>query len=160
MLKKSGQISLSPGRAVAEKSNAILICSSSTPASLESNWIEFPEQWDPIPLADRRVAGSLSSPAIDQAAISEAACLGYCPPTGSTNPAHDGFRAAVEPFPITREARQLLAEAGSQRLRRTGELTPIPPFLCRRGSLVNYLNAVGIPDQERVVEAAASMRLA
>jgi peptide/nickel transport system substrate-binding protein len=120
------------------------------------NWIEFPEQWDPkSPWADRRVRLAVQY-AIDQAAISEAACLGYCPPTGSIIPRAMEFALPVEPLPYNPEkARQLLAEAGYPQGFDAGEITPIPPFYVAGEALVNYLNAVGIRVKMRVVERAA-----
>src|SRR6266511_2435606 len=120
------------------------------------NWIEFPEQWDPkSPWADRRVRLAVQY-AIDQVAVSEAACLGYCPPTGSTIPRAMDFALPVEPVPYNPEkARQLLAEAGYPRGFDAGELTPIPPFFVAGEALVNYLNAVGIRVKMRVVERIA-----
>src|SRR4030095_11602758 len=120
------------------------------------NWIEFPEQWDPkSPWADRRVRLAVQH-AIDQAAISEAACLGYCPPTGSTIPLMMDFALPVEPVPYNPEkARQLLAEAGYPNGFDAGELTPIPPFFVAGEAFVNYLNAVGIRIKMRVLERAA-----
>jgi peptide/nickel transport system substrate-binding protein len=120
------------------------------------NWIEFPEQWDAkSPWADRRVRLAVQY-AIDQAAISEAACLGYCPPTGSIIPRAMEFALPVEPLPYNPEkARQLLAEAGHPQGFDAGEITPIPPFYVAGEALVNYLNAVGIRVKMRVVERAA-----
>jgi len=120
------------------------------------NWIEFPEQWDPkSPWADRRVRLAVQY-AIDQAAISEAACLGYCPPTGSTIPRMMDFALPVEPVPYNPEkARQLLVEAGYPNGFDAGELTPIPPFFVAGEALVNYLNAVGIRIKMRVLERIA-----
>src|SRR5882724_9296026 len=120
------------------------------------NWIEFPEQWDPKSLwADRRVRLAVQY-AIDQAAISEAACLGYCPPTGSTIPRMMDFALPVEPVPYNPEkARQLLVEAGYPNGFDAGELTPIPPFFVAGEALVNYLNAVGIRIKMRVLERIA-----
>jgi peptide/nickel transport system substrate-binding protein len=120
------------------------------------NWIEFPEQWDPkSPWADRRVRLAVQY-AIDQAAISEAACLGYCPPTGSTIPRMMDFALPVEPVPYNpAKAKQLLAEAGYPNGFDAGELTPIPPFFVAGEALVNYLNAVGIRIKMRALERAA-----
>src|SRR5882724_8231107 len=120
------------------------------------NWIEFPEQWDPkSPWADRRVRLAVQY-AIDQAAINEAACLGYCPPTGSTIPRMMDFALPVEPVPYNPEkARQLLVEAGYPNGFDAGELTPIPPFFVAGEALVNYLNAVGIRIKMRVLERIA-----
>jgi peptide/nickel transport system substrate-binding protein len=120
------------------------------------NWIEFPDQWDPkSPWADRRVRLAVHY-AIDQAAISEAACLGYCPPTGSIIPRAMEFALPVEPLPHNPEkAKQLLREAGYPQGFDAGELTPIPPFFVAGEALVNYLNAVGIRVKMRPMERAA-----
>jgi peptide/nickel transport system substrate-binding protein len=120
------------------------------------NWIEFPEQWDPkSPWADRRVRLAVQY-AIDQAAVSEAACLSYCPPTGSIIPRAMDFALPVEPVPYNPErAKQLLAEAGYPQGFDAGEFTPIPPFFVAGEALVNYLNAVGIRVKMRVTERAA-----
>jgi peptide/nickel transport system substrate-binding protein len=119
------------------------------------NWIEFPEQWDPkSPWADRRVRLAVQY-AIDQVAISEAACLGYCPPTGSTIPRMMDFALPIEPLPYDpQKALHLLAEAGYPNGFDAGELTPIPPFFVAGEALVNYLNAVGIRVKMRVLERA------
>src|SRR6058998_2188328 len=46
------------------------------------NWLEFPDQWDPkSPWADKRLRLAVIH-ALNRKAINEAACLGYCPPTG------------------------------------------------------------------------------
>ena len=45
-------------------------------------WIEFAEQWDPkSPWHDKRLRQAVNH-ALDRKAINEAACLGFCPPTG------------------------------------------------------------------------------
>src|SRR5207249_3627077 len=46
------------------------------------NWLELPDQWDPkSPWADKRLRLAVIH-ALNRKAINEAACLGYCPPTG------------------------------------------------------------------------------
>jgi peptide/nickel transport system substrate-binding protein len=120
------------------------------------NWIEFADQKDPkSPWADRRVRLAVSY-AIDQAAISEAACLSFCPPTGSIIPRAMDFALPVEPIPYNPEkAKQLLAEAGYPNGFDAGELTPIPPFFVAGEAIVNYLTAVGIRTRMRPTERAA-----
>jgi peptide/nickel transport system substrate-binding protein len=119
-------------------------------------WLEFAEQWDPkSPWHDQRVRLAANY-AIDRAAVSEAACLGYCPPTGSTIPRMMDFALPIEPPPYDpQKAKQLLAEAGYPNGFDAGELTPIPPFYVTGEALVNYLNAVGIRVKMRQMERGA-----
>ncbi len=118
-------------------------------------WIEFADQWDPkSPWHDARVRLAVNY-AVDRAAISEAACLSFCPPTGSTIPRMMDFALPVEPLPYNPEkAKQLLAEAGYPNGFDAGELTPIPPFFVAGEAIVNYLNAVGIRTKMRPMERA------
>jgi peptide/nickel transport system substrate-binding protein len=119
-------------------------------------WLEFGDQWDPkSPWHDQRVRLAANY-AIDRAAISEAACLGFCPPTGSIIPRMMDFALPVEPLPHNPEkAKQLLAEAGYPNGFDAGELTPIPPFFVAGEALVNYLNAVGLRVKMRQMERGA-----
>jgi peptide/nickel transport system substrate-binding protein len=120
------------------------------------NWLEFPEQWDPkSPWADKRMRLAAIH-ALNRKAINEAACLGYCPPTGIIIPRVMDFAMQTEP-PAYDPARskQLLAEAGYPNGLDAGELTPIPPFFTMAESVVNYLNAVGIRVKMRILERAA-----
>ena len=64
-------------------------------------WIEFADQWDPrSPWHDRRVRLAVNH-ALDRKAISDTACLGYCPtagwklhaPEGAKLPPQDPFVA-------------------------------------------------------------------
>jgi len=119
-------------------------------------WLEFADQWDPkSPWHDKRVRLAVNY-AIDRAAVSEAACLGFCPPTGSIIPRMMDFALPIEPPPYDpQKAKQLLAEAGYPNGFDAGELTPIPPFFVAGEALVNYLNAVGIRVKMRPMERAA-----
>jgi len=119
-------------------------------------WLEFADQWDPkSPWHDQRVRLAFNY-AVDRAAISEAACLGFCPPTGSIIPRPMDFAWPVEPLPYNPDkAKQLLAEAGYPNGFEAGELTPIPPFFIPAEALVNYLNAIGIRVKMRPMERAA-----
>ena len=119
-------------------------------------WLEFAEQWDPkSPWADKRLRLAVNH-ALNRKAINEAACLGYCPPTGVIVPRVMDFALQVEPPAYDpQKAKQLLAEAGYPNGIDAGELVPIPPFFTTGESVVNYLNAVGIRTRMRQVERAA-----
>ena len=90
-------------------------------------WIEFPAQWEPASVwADQRVRLAVNY-ALDRQAISEAACLGYCPLRRDHPPA-DGLCAADRtPVYDPQKARQLLAEAGYPTGFDAGEFVPVPP---------------------------------
>ncbi|MBI3325576.1 MAG: ABC transporter substrate-binding protein [Nitrospinae bacterium] len=119
-------------------------------------WIEFAEQWDPKSIwADKRVRLAVNY-ALDRQAISEAACLGYCPPAGVIVPRLMDYALQVEPMPYDpQKAKQLLAEAGYPNGIDAGELVPIPAFPDVAEAAVNYLNAVGIRVRMRSMERAA-----
>ena len=83
--------------------------------------------------------------ALDRQAISEAACLGFCPPAGVIVPRLMDYALQAEPLPYDpKKARQLLAEAGYPNGIDAGEFVPIPPFYDVAEAVVNDLNAVGI----------------
>jgi len=119
-------------------------------------WIEFPDQWDPkSPWHDRRMRLAVNY-ALDRKAISEAACVGLCPPAGVVVPRVMDFALQVDPIPYDpKKAKQLLAEAGYPNGFDAGELVPIPPFSTVAEASVNYLNAVGIKVKIRPMERAA-----
>jgi peptide/nickel transport system substrate-binding protein len=119
-------------------------------------WLDFAEQWDPkSPWHDKRVRLAANY-ALDRQAISEAACLGFCPPTAVIIPRVMDFALQTEPLPYNPEkAKQLLKEAGYPNGFDAGELVPIPPFYVTGESVVNYLNAVGIRVKMRTMERAA-----
>ena len=120
------------------------------------NWVEFADQWDPkSPWHDRRLRLAVNY-ALDRKAISEAACLGYCPPAGVVIPRVMDFALQVPPAPYDpQKARQLLAEAGYPGGIDAGDLVPIPPFFTTAEAVVNYLNAVGIRTKMKILERAA-----
>jgi peptide/nickel transport system substrate-binding protein len=120
------------------------------------NWIEFADQWDPkSPWHDQRVRLAVNY-ALDRQAISDAACVGYCPPTGVIVPRVMDYALPVEPPPYDpKKAKQLLAEAGYPNGFDAGDLVPIPPFFTAGEAVVNYLNAVGIRTRMRPMERAA-----
>lgn len=119
-------------------------------------WIEFAEQWDPQSVwADQRLRQAVNH-ALDRQTISEAACLGYCPPAGVIVPRVMDYALQVEP-PVydPQKAKQLLAEAGYPNGLDAGELVPIPAFPTVAEAVVNDLNAVGIRVRMRPMERAA-----
>src|SRR5881628_2367974 len=119
-------------------------------------WIEFAEQWDPrSPWHDRRVRLAVNH-ALDRKAISETACLGYCPAAGVIVPPIMDFALQVEP-PLynPQKAKQLLAEAGYPRGFDAGDFTPLPGFWTAGEAALNYLNTVGIRVKLRPMERAA-----
>jgi peptide/nickel transport system substrate-binding protein len=119
-------------------------------------WIEFPEQWDPkSPWHDKRLRLAVNY-ALDRRQISEAACLGFCPPAGVIVPRVMDFALQVEPMRYDpAKVKQLLAEAGYPNGFDAGEFTAIPGFPTVAESVVNYLNAVGIRVRLRQMERAA-----
>src|SRR5216117_4574681 len=119
-------------------------------------WIEFDDQWDPkSPWHDKRLRLAVNY-ALDRQAISEAACLGLCPPAGVIVPRVMDFALQVAPPPYDpKKAKQLLAEAGYPNGLDAGDFVPIPPFFATAEAAVNFLNAVGIRVKMRPVERAA-----
>src|SRR5205823_3773597 len=120
-----------------------------------SYWVYFVDQWDPTsPWHDRRVRLAANY-ALDRQAINEAACVGYCTPTGVIVPRVMDFALPVEPLPYDpAKARQLLAEAGYPHGFEAGDLVPIPPAFTVGEAVVNGLNAVGIHVRMRPMERA------
>src|SRR5213594_4696570 len=119
-------------------------------------WIEFADQLDPkSPWHDKRMRMAVNH-ALDRKAISEAACLGLCPPAGVVVPRVMDFALQVAPPPYDpQKAKQLLAEAGYPNGLDAGDFVPIPPFFATAEAAVNYLNAVGIRMKMRPMERAA-----
>jgi peptide/nickel transport system substrate-binding protein len=119
-------------------------------------WIEFADQWDPkSPWADKRLRLAVNY-ALDRKAISEAACLGYCPPAGVIVPRVMDFALQVAPPPYDpQKAKQLLAEAGYPNGIDAGDFVPIPPFFATAEASINYLNAAGVRVKIRPMERAA-----
>src|SRR5207302_1244690 len=115
-------------------------------------WIEFAEQWDAkSPWHDRRVRLAVNH-ALDRRAISETACLGYCPSIGVIVPPIMDYALKAEPSDYDpRKAKQLLAEAGYPHGFDAGDFTPLPGFSIVGEAAVNYLKAVGIRARMRVL---------
>jgi peptide/nickel transport system substrate-binding protein len=119
-------------------------------------WIEFAEQWDPkSPWHDKRLRQAVNY-ALDRKAISDAACLGFCPPAGVIVPRVMDFALQAPPHPYDpKRAKQLLAEAGYPNGIDAGEIVPTPPFFAMAEATLNYLSAVGIRAKLRPMERAA-----
>jgi peptide/nickel transport system substrate-binding protein len=121
-------------------------------------WIEFADQWDPkSPWHERRVRLAVNH-ALDRQAISDTACLGYCPTAGIIVPPVMDYALKVEPPRFDpQRAKQLLAEAGYPQGFDAGDFTPLPGsvFWTAGEAAVNYLNAVGIRAKMRAMERAA-----
>ena len=119
-------------------------------------WIEFADQWDPkSPWHDRRLRMAVNH-ALDRKAISEAACLGFCPPAGVIIPRVMDFALQVAaPAYDLAKARQLLAEAGYPKGIDAGDFVPIPGFSTVGDAALNNLNAAGIRMRMRPMERAS-----
>jgi peptide/nickel transport system substrate-binding protein len=118
-------------------------------------WIEFADQWDPkSPWHDRRLRLAVNH-GLNRTAINEAACLGFCPPTGTIVPRVLDFALQVPPPAYDpQKAKQLLSEAGFPNGIDAGDFTPIPPFAAAE-AMVNDLKGIGIRVKMRSMERAA-----
>ena len=121
-----------------------------------SQWIEFTEQWDPkSPWHDRRLRLAVNY-ALDRQAISDAGCLGFCPPAGVIVPRVMDYALQVAPTPYDpAKAKRLLAEAGYPNGIDAGEFAAIPGFPTIAEAVMNYLNAAGIGVKLKQMERAA-----
>jgi peptide/nickel transport system substrate-binding protein len=119
-------------------------------------WIEFPDQYDPkSPWHDKRLRLAVNY-ALDRSGINQAACLGFCTPTGNIVPRVMEFALPVEPPAYDpRKARQLLAEAGYPNGIDAGDFHAIPGFPTAAQAVVNDLLAVGIRVKLMQMERAA-----
>ena len=119
-------------------------------------WIEFADQWDPkSPWHDKRLRQAVNY-ALDRKAISEVACLGFCPPTTVIVPRVMDFALQTPGHPYDpQKAKQLLTEAGYPNGLDAGEFVPTPPFFAVAETAVNFLNAVGIKTRIKQLERAA-----
>ena len=118
-------------------------------------WIEFSEQWNPkSPWADIRLRQAVNL-AIDRKRISEAACLGFCPPAGVIVPRVMDYALQVEPpaFDLAK-AKRLLAEAGYPNGFDAGDFFATPGFPTLAEAVVNDLVAAGIRVRLRSTERA------
>jgi len=121
-----------------------------------SQWIEFTEQWEPkSPWHDRRLRLAANY-ALDRQAISDAGCLGFCPPAGVIVPRVMDYALQVAPTPYDpAKAKRLLAEAGYPNGIDAGEFAAIPGFPTIAEAVMNYLNAAGIGVKLKQMERAA-----
>src|SRR6516165_7471103 len=121
-----------------------------------SQWIEFTEQWDPkSPWHDKRLRLAANY-ALDRQAISDAGCLGFCPPAGVIVPRVMDYALQVAPTPYDpAKAKRLLAEAGYPNGIDAGESAAIPGFPTIAEAVMNYLNAAGIGVKLKQMERAA-----
>ena len=121
-----------------------------------SQWIEFPDQYDPkSPWHDERMRRAVAY-AIDRDGISQAACLGFCPPAGVIVPRVMEFALQVKPIPYDPEkSKQLLAEAGYPNGIDAGLFRAIPGFPTAAEAVANDLIAVGIRVKLAPMERAA-----
>ena len=119
-------------------------------------WIEFAKQWDEkSPWHDQRLRLAANY-ALDRKGISEAACLGFCPPAGVIVPRVMEFALQTEPLPYdVPKAKQLLADAGYPNGFDAGEFAAIPGFPTVADAVVNDLNAAGIRVRLRQMERAS-----
>jgi len=121
-----------------------------------SQWIEFTEQWEPkSPWHDRRLRLAANY-ALDRQAISDAGCLGFCPPAGVIVPRVMDYALQVAPTPYDpAKAKRWLAEAGYPNGIDAGEFAAIPGFPTIAEAVMNYLNAAGIGVKLKQMERAA-----
>jgi len=121
-----------------------------------SQWIEFTEQWEPkSPWHDRRLRLAANY-ALDRQAITDAGCLGFCPPAGVIVPRVMDYALQVAPTPYDpAKAKRLLAEAGYPNGIDAGEFAAIPGFPTIAEAVMNYLNAAGIGVKLKQMERAA-----
>jgi len=120
-----------------------------------ATWIEFPDQWDPkSPWHDERLRLAANL-ALDRQQISEAGCLGFCPPAGVIVPRVMDFALQVEPLRYDpAKAKQLLTEAGYANGIDAGEFAAMPGFPTIAEGVMNYLNAAGIRVRLKQMERA------
>jgi peptide/nickel transport system substrate-binding protein len=124
-----------------------------------TNWVYFPEQWDPkSPWHDRRVRLAANH-AIDRQAMNEAENLGFARLTWSIIPST--FEFYWQPPGLSYDparARQLLAEAGYRNGLDAGDYFCDAAITYQGEPVVNYLNSVGIRAKLRPLERAAYFR--
>lgn len=121
-----------------------------------SQWIEFPDQYDPkSPWHDLRMRQAVAY-AVDREGINKASCLGFCPPAGVIVPRVMPFALQVPPIPYDPDkSKRLLAEAGYPNGIDAGLFRAIPGFPTAAEAVVNDLNAVGIRVRFAPMERAA-----
>ena len=124
-----------------------------------TQWVYFPDQWDPTsPWHDRRVRLAVNH-AIDRAAINRAETLGHSRIIWSIVPNHFEFYWQPPAYVYDpARARQLLAEAGYPNVFDAGDYTCDAANTAIAEPVVNYLAAAGIRAKLRPLERAAFFR--
>lgn len=119
-------------------------------------WLEFPEQWNPqSPWHDRRVRLAANL-AIDRHTLNMSERQGLSRLTGSIIPQTLPYAMPREPYAYDpAQAKKLLADAGYPKGFDGGDITPTPPFNTFAEAVGNYLGAIGIRVQLRIMERAA-----
>jgi peptide/nickel transport system substrate-binding protein len=124
-----------------------------------TNWVYFPDQWDPkSPWHDRRVRLAANH-AIDRQAINQAENLGFARLSGSIIPSNFEFYwpSPGYPYDLAR-AKKLLGEAGHPNGFDAGDLFCDAAVTYLGEPVANYLNAAGIRVKLRPIERAAFFR--
>ena len=126
-----------------------------------TNWVYFPDQWDPkSPWHDLRVRLAANH-AIDRQAINQAENLGFARVTGSLIPASFEFYWQPQPpgypYDLAR-TKKLLAEAGYPNGLDAGDLFCDAAVTYLGEPVANYLNGAGIRVKLRPLERAAFFR--
>jgi peptide/nickel transport system substrate-binding protein len=124
-----------------------------------TQWVYFPDQWDPkSPWHDRRVRLAVNH-AIDRPAINLSETLGHSRIIWSIVPNHFEFFWQPPSYAYdTAKAKQLLAEAGYPTGFDAGDYTCDAANAVIAEPVVNYLTAVGIRVKLRPLERAAFFR--
>src|SRR5204862_6671055 len=121
-----------------------------------TEWLIFPQQWDPkSPWADRRVRLTANL-AIDRKGFSDAEYLGYGKPAPSIIPRDFEFYWTPPSYPHDpAKAKQLLAEAGYPKGFDAVEVGTDIVFSPEAESVINGLGAIGIRARLRPMERAS-----
>jgi peptide/nickel transport system substrate-binding protein len=124
-----------------------------------TQWLYFPEQWDPkSPWHDERVRRAVSL-AMDRKTINEALTLGRSALSNSIIPvSFDFFWQPPTPVYDPAKARQLLAEAGYPNGFDAGEFSGDAAYANVAEAILDNLQAVGIRVRLRPLERAAFVK--
>jgi len=124
-----------------------------------TNWVYFPDQWDPkSPWHDRRVRLAANH-AIDRQAMNQSENLGFAKVTGSIIPSSFDFYWSPPGYAYDPgRARQLLTEAGYPNGFDAGDYSCDNAITYQCEPVLNDLGAVGIRAKLRPIERAAYFR--